>query len=176
MTPEEEGKEPAPAAPEDSTARTGGDAGMPTEATGTPTPSKSATAQALPPSLTLPSGNNPAYLARMSGWNWGACAFHGIWMYAFGMQLAGILVFLSYIFIPCVSIVGPIYLGMKGDELAWRYRHFENFEQFKEVTRIWNLWGIGFTVVTLTIALGLTAWICWYLWQFVQMLTPQMGI
>jgi|GEM_PF-5134319 len=135
-----------------------------------------APASYLPPLPPLPSGNDPACLARMSGWNWGACAFHGIWMYCFGMQLAGILVFLSTCFIPCASLVVPIYLGIKGDDLAWRYRHFENFDQFREITGIWNKWGIGFIVIVSVLAVGISAFICWYLWQFVQMLTPQMGI
>lgn len=133
-------------------------------------------ARTLPPSLYLPSGNNPAFLAKMSGWNWGACAFHGIWMYCFGMQLMGIIIFLATAFIPCAAFVIPIYLGLKGDDLAWRNRHFESYEQFREVIGIWNRWGIGFIVVTSTMAIGLTALLCWYLWQLMQMFTPQMCI
>ena len=141
-----------------------------------PSLSDSASARALPPSLSLPSGNDPAYLAKMSGWNWGACAFHGIWMYCFGMQLMGIIIFLASVFIPCAAFVIPIYLGVKGDDLAWRNRHFENYEQFREVIGIWNRWGIGFIVISSTLAIGVTAFLCWYLWQLMQMFTPQMGI
>ncbi|MGV8122936.1 MAG: hypothetical protein AB2L14_24510 [Candidatus Xenobiia bacterium LiM19] len=141
-----------------------------------PSQSDSASARTLPPSLSLPSGNDPVYLAKISGWNWGACAFHGIWMYCFGMQLMGIIIFLASIFIPCAAFVIPIYLGIKGDDLAWRNRHFESYEQFREVIGIWNRWGIGFIVITSTLAIGVTAFLCWYLWQLMQMFTPQMCI
>jgi|GEM_PF-1790324 len=141
-----------------------------------PSLSESSSARTLPPSLSLPSGNDPAYLAKMSGWNWGACAFHGIWMYCFGMQLMGIIIFLASIFVPCAAFVIPIYLGVKGDDLAWRNRRFENYEQFREVIGIWNRWGIGFIVISSASTIGVTAFLCWYLWQLIQMFTPQMGI
>jgi len=178
MVPENEdgSTEPAGEAREVPPADAGNTSAEPVKPAGPAARPESAPASYLPPLPSLPSGNDPACLARMSGWNWGACAFHGIWMYCFGMQLAGILVFLSTCFIPCASLVVPIYLGIKGDDLAWRYRHFENFEQFKEITGIWNKWGVGFIVIVSVIAVGVSVAICWYLWQFVQMFTPQMGI
>ncbi|MHC9543238.1 MAG: hypothetical protein AB9903_27320 [Vulcanimicrobiota bacterium] len=161
---------------EGSAARTGADSTVTNGTAFARTLSDTASARTLPPSLSLPSGNDPAYLAKMSGWNWGACAFHGIWMYCFGMQLMGIIIFLASIFIPCAAFVIPIYLGVKGDDLAWRNRHFENYEQFREIIGIWNRWGIGFIVISSTLAIGVTAFLCWYLWQLMQMFTPQMGI
>ncbi|MDQ7821802.1 MAG: hypothetical protein RDV48_03300 [Candidatus Eremiobacteraeota bacterium] len=105
----------------------------------------------------LPSGNDPADLERFKGWNWGACAFTGIWQIAFGMQAWGIIVLVSTLFLCFPGVIASLYLGAKGNELAWRYHSFASFDEYREAMRVWNYWGIVFIICNCVVALVLTA-------------------
>jgi hypothetical protein len=99
----------------------------------------------------LPSGNDPAMLSRMSGWNWGACVFTWIWMLYFGMQAWGIIVLVGSCALCFVSPIASIILGMKGNEWAWRYKSFRDFEQYQKAMKDWNFAGIVFTIASLVV-------------------------
>ncbi len=102
----------------------------------------------------LPSGNDPKMLPMArGGWNWGAFTFSWIWLLAHNMVTWGILLlFLN--FISGLGIVASIYLGIKGNELAWTYRPFRNFQHFEETERVWNYWGIIFFILPLIMIAG----------------------
>lgn len=100
------------------------------------------------------------------GWNWGAAflAFfwgmaHQIWWvvgvslgliafwvfnYVLGLSpntrdIAAILFLLQ--FIAFLTLI--ICLGVRGNELAWKYRHWESIENCQRVQRIWAYWVLG---------------------------------
>lgn len=89
---------------------------------------------------------------ELKGWSWGAflgyylwCMSHRIWW--------GFLCFLPYL-----SFVFWIVMGVKGNEWAWKYRRWENIEQFRKTQTAWIWGGIGafvstalFTVIILTL-------------------------
>jgi len=78
---------------------------------------------------------------EIAGWNWGAAGLTWIWG-------ASHRVWISFImFIPLVNLVFWIYLGSKGNELAWRADNWESIEKFLEVQRKWKPWGIVFFVL-----------------------------
>lgn len=81
-------------------------------------------------------------------WNWGAIGLSWIWGAAHGVWIA----FLT--FIPLVNIVVLIYLGLKGNELAWQAKQWESVEKFIEAQRRWRAWGIFFFVLGIIGFLG----------------------
>lgn len=94
--------------------------------------------------MTLPSGNDPEFLKKMPSWNWGACLLPWLWAWSNINMTWGIILLLSG-FIPLlgsiVSMASSMYLGFKGNDLAWRYRKFEDIEEFKSVQKAWSIAG-----------------------------------
>ncbi len=49
-------------------------------------------------------------------------------------------------FIPVIGNIAAlamvIVLGLKGNEWAWKSRHFESVEHFKKVQKAWTIWGL----------------------------------
>ena len=91
---------------------------------------------------------------ELRGWNWGAFllgpiwgAFHGVWI--------GLLLFVPYVGV-IASIPLATMFGKRGNEWAWKNRHWESVEQFRAAQRAWALWGIlgsvALTVVVFAIA------------------------
>jgi predicted PurR-regulated permease PerM len=70
---------------------------------------------------------------EITGWNWGAFIFSWLWGLFNGTYIA----LLSLI--PYVGIIMVIILGIKGNEWAWRYKHWDNVEHFKKVQRKWAI-------------------------------------
>lgn len=64
-------------------------------------------------------------------WNWGAFIFGWIWGVANDVWIA----FLTLI--PVVNLVMMVYLGVKGNELAWRKRKWESVEKFHQSQKKW---------------------------------------
>lgn len=92
----------------------------------------------------LASGNDPAALPEMKGWNWGAFYLSWIWAFSHEQMAAGVIILVGS-FIPFVGFIirwsFKFYLGNKGSELAWRSRRFESVSKFRETQRAWALWG-----------------------------------
>ena len=120
---------------------------------------------AYPAYSPLPSGNDPAMLPHVQGWNWGAFVISWIW--AFSHRLpgwgVGILVLNLASNIPVVGILPglaafglSIYLGIKGNDLAWRQRPFQGVEHFRATERVWRTWGIVlFAILIAVIAIAI---------------------
>jgi hypothetical protein len=102
------------------------------------------------------------------GWNWGAFFFNWIWGLNHKTYITLISLVLSSIsftvnraqqIYPGIagqsvlsSIIGivnfslSIWYGVKGNEWAWRNRHFDSVDQFRRVQRAWFYWGLGFFI------------------------------
>jgi hypothetical protein len=100
-------------------------------------------ASALQISPQLPSGNDPATLKDIKGFNMGACMLTWVWMLFSGMPSWGFGAMLASM-CPPVGLILSFYLGYKGNELAWRYRHFESVEEFRKFVRKWDIYGVIF--------------------------------
>lgn len=81
---------------------------------------------------------------EIKGFNFGAFSLNWIWAFAHRLPgLGAAILILS--FIPCVGFINigfAIYLGFKGNELAWKSRPFQSVQQFKDTQRVWAIWGL----------------------------------
>ena len=95
--------------------------------------------------------------AELDGWNWGAFLLSWIWGIGHSVWIS-FLVFASIVPVIgwVISIGTMIYLGMKGNELAWQHRKFESVEQFKAVQAAWTKWGVIIFVISLVLGLIMT--------------------
>ena len=90
---------------------------------------------------------------ELKGWNWGAFGMSWIW----GIGNQTYLAFLT--FIPWFGFIWIFVLGLRGNEWAWRNKHWDSIEHFKRVQRRWTrvwLCLIGFAIV-LIISAGVVA-------------------
>jgi len=81
---------------------------------------------------------------KLKGWNWGAFLLNWIWAIPHRAWLGLVLSLL-------LNIVGAIYLGVMGNELAWQNRRFADINEFKAVQKAWATWGL----VLLLVGVGL---------------------
>lgn len=70
-------------------------------------------------------------------WNWGAFLLNWIW----GLGNRTYIALLACV--PIVNIVMMFVLGAKGNEWAWRNKHWDNIEHFKRVQRLWSIWAVS---------------------------------
>lgn len=73
---------------------------------------------------------------EIKGWNWGAFIMPWFWGYA-NLGLIGLLAY-----IPPVSYVMPIFVGIKGNAWAWKSRKWRSIEHFKAHQRGWAIAGV----------------------------------
>jgi hypothetical protein len=85
----------------------------------------------------------PDHLRR---WNWGAFFFSWIWAFWHRAWLLGVLGL-----IPFVSLIVQIYLGVKGNEIAWRNKSWAGEEDFQASQRRWAI--AALVVFVLSVAL-----------------------
>lgn len=87
-------------------------------------------------------GAGAAVPAEIQGWNWGGFLLSWIW----GIG--------NNVLIALVALIVPfwgIYLGIKGNELAWQNKRWDSVEHFKATQRKWAIAGL----VVLGLSLGL---------------------
>ncbi len=84
------------------------------------------------------SGHNDASVIPedVSGWSWGAAGLPILWGIYYNVWVA------LWCFIPVISIPVRIYLGVKGNELAWKRNKWTSVEAFKKAQKKWQIWGI----------------------------------
>lgn len=78
-------------------------------------------------------------------WNWGAFLLHWIWAFGHGLPVWGIigLVAMFVPFLGSLALLGiAIYLGIKGNELAWQTGRYLSFEVLKETEKKWTKWAV----------------------------------
>ena len=80
-------------------------------------------------------------------WNWGAFLLPVWWG-------VGNRVYQAFLcFIPIVGIFMSFYLGIHGNELAWKNKYWEDEEHFRRVQRNWAIAGFAVTAIILAIAI-----------------------
>jgi len=94
-------------------------------------------------------------------WNWGAFLLSWIWSFGHGLTMWGILA-LAAAFVPIVgglvSFGIAIYLGLKGNELAWQTGRFASLDAMKQTEQKWTKWAIIlFVAVMVLVVLGVVA-------------------
>jgi hypothetical protein len=85
--------------------------------------------------------------ADLKGWNWGAFCLNWIW----GLNHKYYLGLLC--FIPCVGLFMAIYMGIKGNEIAWQSGRFSSVEDMKACQAVWMKWGIGILILSIALSI-----------------------
>jgi len=100
----------------------------------------------------LPSGNDPEALPKLTGWNWGGFFLSWMWCLSHERISTGVVILVASIIPGLGTLVRwgfKIYLGVKGNELAWSSRRFRDLSEFHDIQRAWTVWGI----VTFTVSM-----------------------
>lgn len=89
------------------------------------------------------SGKGPASEVppEIRGWNWGAAGLTWVW----GSTRRVWLSLLA--FIPGVSVIIMIVMGLYGSDYAWRAKKYESVDDFLRREHAWKPWGIAFFVL-----------------------------
>jgi len=108
----------------------------------------------------FPSGNDPQVIAAIRGWSWGAFGLTILWACAhkLGWWVAAFLIPFGVLLQPAWQPYGhylatlgfyaiAIYLGIRGNQIAWRRRPFRDLTHFEAVERRWGIWGAFFVVL-----------------------------
>jgi len=83
----------------------------------------------------------------LRGFNWGAFLFGPIWA-IFNNAWIGLLAF-----VPGVSLIVCIVLGVKGNEWAWQNKRWDSIEHFFGTQKNWALWGIVLYAISIALSL-----------------------
>jgi len=73
--------------------------------------------------------------------NWGAFLLNWIWALNHKHWL-GLLSF-----VPCVGFIYSIYMGVKGNEIAWQSGRFSSVDDMHKCQKIWATWGAGVAAI-----------------------------
>jgi serine/threonine protein kinase len=73
--------------------------------------------------------------AEIRGWSWGGFLLTGIWS-PFNLVWVGLLSWVPYL-----GLIVTIWMGFKGNELAWKSKRWASIEQFKKHQRNWAISG-----------------------------------
>jgi len=88
--------------------------------------------------------------AGIRGWNWAAFLLAPIWGIFSGVPYTVIL-FGAFLLPPALQFslvaAASVYLGFKGNELAWRGRKWRSVEHFREFQSKWTSWSIRITIL-----------------------------
>lgn len=84
-------------------------------------------------------GDDAIFPVKLTGWNWGAFLMNWIWGRFNNVPMP------KRIFVPFFNIGAAYRLGARGNEWAWRNKHWESIDQFKIVQRKWMRAGVTFT-------------------------------
>jgi len=84
------------------------------------------------------SGGGPGIVPPegVRGWSWGAFLLNWLWA-IFNKTWIGLAALIPY-----VGFIVAIYLGVKGRELAWRNKRWDNLDHFNRIQRRWSTWGV----------------------------------
>ncbi len=113
----------------------------------TPLPSTPQTLTSTPvgvppaPTNTSGLGESTTLPPEIQGWSWGG--FFLTWIWGIGNNVW--IALLS--FVPGLSFLMAIILGIKGREWAWKNKHWESTEVFKSTQKKWAIWGLILTIL-----------------------------
>ncbi|MCH8115655.1 MAG: zinc ribbon domain-containing protein [Chloroflexi bacterium] len=94
-------------------------------------------------------------------WNWAAFLVPPVWGIFSGVPLAALMLAIYLPFFPIwlrsvVWMGGSLYLGFRGNELAWRGKKWRSVQHFKSVQHRWLIWSIGLNLFGLILLLWLS--------------------
>lgn len=78
---------------------------------------------------------------EIGGWNWAAFSLSIIWGICNSVWISLLCL------IPLVGFFVSLYLGIKGNELAWKKQKWISVEDFKQTQKKWQPWGIVFFIL-----------------------------
>ncbi|PSB51899.1 zinc ribbon domain-containing protein [Chamaesiphon polymorphus] len=84
---------------------------------------------------------------QIQGWNWGAFLLAGIWAPSNRVWI-GLLAWIPY-----VGWIVAIWLGLKGNELAWKSKRWASIEQFREHQKNWAIGSAIWTIICFIIGI-----------------------
>ena len=95
---------------------------------------------------------------QIKGWNWAAFLLTPIWGIFSGVPIAALMFAVYLPFFPdllrfAALLGGSLFLGFRGNELAWRGKKWRSVKHFKEVQQRWLVWSIGLNLAGLIILL-----------------------
>jgi hypothetical protein len=115
--------------------------------------------QPAPVTPTAPAAPAPVVDPFLKKWNWGAFLLSWIWAFGHGQILIGILILVLGL-IPVIGTLVDlglvIYLGIKGNELAWNSGKFTSIEQLKETERVWAKWAVIIFIISIVLFILIT--------------------
>jgi hypothetical protein len=82
-----------------------------------------------------PANDNDSDLLKK--WNWGAFMLGPIWAFTNGLDLWAVLCF-----VPGVNIAVLIYLGVRGNMLAFEKSQINSEKEFMILQDVWGKWGL----------------------------------
>lgn len=93
---------------------------------------------------------------ELKRWNWAAFLMPPIWGLFSGVPLAALLFAIYLPFFPSALrivalMAGSLFLGFRGNELAWRGRKWRSVKHFKSVQQRWLFWSIALNLAGLVI-------------------------
>ncbi len=80
----------------------------------------------------------------------GALTCNWIWAFANNLHVWGIIILVTSCIAPA-ALALSIYLGFKGNELAWKAGNYSSIEQFKKSQRPWDIAGIVLLIASLVV-------------------------
>jgi uncharacterized Tic20 family protein len=89
-----------------------------------------------------PSGTRASVPKEIKGWNWGAFLICFFWSIGNNVWIG----LLSAT--PFVGLFVAIYMGINGNELAWKNKRWESVEHFKSTQKNWTIAGVIFTIIS----------------------------
>ncbi len=95
---------------------------------------------------------------EIKGWNWAAFLVTPIWGIFSGVPVAALMFAVYLPFFPSwlrfVALLGgSLYLGFRGNELAWRGKKWRSVRHFKFVQQRWLIASVGLNVIGLVFLL-----------------------
>lgn len=95
----------------------------------------------IPPGNLSQTGKNQPMPDEVPGWNWGAFLLPGLWCINNQVWI-GLLSWSGFASGMLGWLAGGFILGVKGNEWAWKSRHWRSLEVFKRNQRNWAIGGI----------------------------------
>ena len=115
-------------------------------------PDRSATAEE--PATNTSGTRSGEVPSAIKGWNWAAFLVTPVWGIFSGVPFTALLfgvAFLPIQFRLLVVVSASLFLGFRGNELAWRGKKWRSVKHFNSVQRIWAIWAISLSLVAIVL-------------------------
>ena len=103
------------------------------------------------PSIPNTSGTRNAEIPpELKRWNWAAFLMPAVWGIFSGVPYTALLFGAAFLPSPFGQIIllgTGVFLGFRGNELAWRGKKWRSVEHFKSFQKQWTSWAVGISVV-----------------------------